>query len=68
MRLFFIKTEVPEHRHFNQVYSLGFISGAARKLLDMGKILQEGGMSKEEVTQIINQTLGKEVLKLKDDG
>lgn len=67
MRLLFIKVETTEHKHFNQVYSLGFTIGVL-KLMDVAKILQEKGMDREEVRQIINQTLGKEVLKPKNDG
>lgn len=62
MRIFFRKTGVPEHKHFNQIYAMGYSAGAYSKLGEMMKLLWEKGMEKEEIRLMINKVLGKEVL------
>lgn len=55
--------ELREHRHFNQVYALGYIRGVTSKLLEVGALLKEKGMPKEEIRQLFNKVLQRELLK-----
>lgn len=63
MRMFFWDVEISEHKQFNKVYAAGFISGAFSKIMEMAKLLREKGMEKEEIRLMINQVLGKEILR-----
>lgn len=66
--MLFNTIEVSEHRHFNKIYSLGYNAGAFTKLIEMGKLLREKGIGKEEIRQMINTTLGQELLKPDNNG
>ena|ERR1700749_3052009 len=68
IRVFFKTIEVSEHRHFNKIYYLGYRQGVFSKLAQMGRLLREKGISKEEVRQMINTVLGQEILKPENNG
>ena len=65
-RMFFSMIDVTEHRYFNKIYEIGYRAGAFSKVMKMAELLRAKGIEKEEIRLMINEVMGKEVLKPKE--